>query len=777
MKTPLRILHLEDDPKDAELVRETLEAEGFTPEIMVVQTKADYLAQLDRDWEIILADYSLPQFDGVQALELFKERGLDLSFILISGTIGEAAAVAAMKVGASDYVMKNQLERLGPAIERGLKETVERRERKRAEEALRKSEKQLSDAVEMAHLGHWEYDNVNDMFTFNDHFYKMFRTTAEQVGGYAMSSAEYVQRFVHPEDAALVGKEITKSIETTDPNFNRQIEHRMLYGDGTVGYISVRLFIVKNKQGQTINLYGVNQDITERKQAEEQFRELFQTISSGVNIYEAVDRGNDFILRKINPAGELIDSINSDDVIGRKVTEVFPGIEQYGLLQVFKRVWETELPENHPISLYQDARISGWRENRVFKLPSGNIVSVYEDMTQQQMAKEEKIQLEDQLRQSAKMETVGRLAGGVAHDFNNILTGINGYAEMIIEGLEVDDPLRPNMEVILNAGKRAAGLTNQLLAFSRKQVIAPKVIAPNDILKGSQKMLRRIIGEDIDFVFAPGRRLWRINADPTQLDQVLMNLAVNARDAMPDGGKLTIETQNVSLDDEYCKSHAGFIPGDYVMLAVTDTGHGMDEETKSKIFEPFFSTKEVGKGTGLGLSMVYGVMKKNKGFINVYSEIDEGTTFKIYYPALKEKAEKLPKDKLADMPTGTETVLLVEDEDLVRNLAKAVLERQGYTVIAAPDGSKAHLEYTQYAGEIDILLTDVIMPKINGRQLYEKLLGLKPGLKALFMSGYTEDAIAHHGVLDKGTHFLQKPFTIEALAKAVRKALDSLSLE
>jgi len=386
----------------------------------------------------------------------------------------------------------------------------------------------------------------------------------------------------------------------------------------------------------------------------------------------------------------------------------------------------------------------------------------------------DKKNIEDQLRQAHKMEAVGRLAGGVAHDFNNILTGINGYSEMIIEGLPADDPLRPNMEVILNSGKRAADLTAQLLAFSRKQIIAPRVIQPNDILFNSQKMLRRIIGEDIDFIFAPGSRLWRINADPTQLDQVLMNLAVNARDAMPDGGKLIIETQNVSLDDEYCKSHAGFGLGDYVMLAVTDTGHGMDEETKSKIFEPFFSTKEVGKGTGLGLSMVYGVMKQNKGFINVYSEVGVGTTFKIYFPALKEKAEKPVKDKLADMPAGTETVLLVEDEDIVRNLTKTVLERQGYTVIDAPNGKKAHLEYTQYSGKIDLLLTDVIMPKMNGRELHTKLLDLKPDLKALFMSGYTEDILAPHGVLGEGAHFLQKPFTIQALAKAVRKALDGV---
>jgi PAS domain S-box-containing protein len=379
---------------------------------------------------------------------------------------------------------------------------------------------------------------------------------------------------------------------------------------------------------------------------------------------------------------------------------------------------------------------------------------------------------EDQLRQAHKMEAVGRLAGGVAHDFNNILTAINGYAEMIIEGLDANDSLRPNMEVILNAGKRAADLTAQLLAFSRKQVIAPKVIQPNDILKGSQKMLRRIIGEDIDFVFAPGARLWRILADPTQLDQVLMNLAVNARDAMPNGGKLTIETQNVTLDDEYCKSHAGFKPGDYAMMAVMDTGHGMDAETKSKIFEPFFSTKEKDKGTGLGLAMVYGVMKQNNGFINVDSEPGAGTTFKIYFPAHKEKAENTRKSKLADLPEGTETILLVEDEGIVRRLAKTVLERQGYTVIDAPDGKKAYLAYKKHSGDINLLLTDVIMPKMNGRELHKKLLKLNSDLVALFMSGYTEDILAPHGVLGEGAHFLQKPFTIGSLTQKVRQVLN-----
>jgi PAS domain S-box-containing protein len=644
-------------------------------------------------------------------------------------------------------------------------------ERKRVEAALRTAEE--------------TYRNI-----FLDSPIGLFRTDVNS--GFLLDANDAVARFIGFESREqLLAEPFSIAERYVDP-LEREKMINLLKKDGAFrdfvarfrrndGSIILMKFSARLRSDKGW-LEGVSEDITERTRAKEALRESESKLLEAQDITRlgyftweiatgsATWSKGMYKLLKYAPDDQIdFETVNTNihhpDDLERVTKWLTDGIESGDVI----------LTPNEYRLICKNKDVIWVQANGRFEYQDGKTVRLFgtcQDITDRKRAEEEKIKLEGQLRQAQKMEAVGRLAGGVAHDFNNILTAINGYAEMIIQGLKADDSLRPNMEVILSSGKRAAGLTAQLLAFSRKQIIAPRVIQPNDILLNSQKMLRRIIGEDIDFIFAPGGGLWRILADPTQLDQVLMNLAVNARDAMPHGGKLTIETQNATLDDEYCQSHVGFIPGDYVMLAVTDTGHGMDAETLENIFEPFFSTKEVGKGTGLGLAMVYGVMKQNNGFINVYSEIGEGTTFKIYYPALKEKAEKLSKDKLADMPAGTETVLLVEDEGIVRNLAKTVLERQGYTVIDAPDGKKARLEYTQYSGEIHLLLTDVVMPKMNGGELYKKLLDLKPGLKALFMSGYTEDAIAHHGVLDKGAHFIQKPFTIQALAKAVRKALD-----
>jgi len=400
------------------------------------------------------------------------------------------------------------------------------------------------------------------------------------------------------------------------------------------------------------------------------------------------------------------------------------------------------------------------------------ILGISRDITERKRAQAEKEILEEQLRQSQKMEAIGRLAGGVAHDFNNIMTGITGYAEMILQTVELDDALRADIEEIRRAGERAAGLTNQLLAFSRKQVIAPKVILPNAVIERSEKMLRRIIGEDIDLLFRPGEALGRIKADPAQIDQILVNLAVNARDAMPGGGRLTLETQNVSIDEAYCRIHGDAQPGEFVMMAVSDDGQGMDEQTLKQIFEPFFTTKPKDRGTGLGLATVYGIVRQNNGFINVYSEPNVGSSFKIFFPRVFEEPQPLGVTAKDPQHRGSETVLLVEDEDMVRGLAKRVLELQGYTVLEAVDGGRACLECSRHEGTIHLLLTDVIMPAMNGRELYETLRGMKPELKVLFMSGYTENVIAQHGVLDPGTPFIQKPFTIESLACKVREVLD-----
>lgn len=383
----------------------------------------------------------------------------------------------------------------------------------------------------------------------------------------------------------------------------------------------------------------------------------------------------------------------------------------------------------------------------------------------------ERVQAE-QLRQSQKLESVGQLAGGIAHDFNNLLTAITGYSELTLRRLDERDPLRRNIEEIAKAGERAASLTRQLLAFSRKQVLQPVVLDLNDVVADMDKLLRRLIGEHIDLVTMRDPSLARIKADPGQLSQVIINLAVNARDAMPEGGKLMIETKNVELDEAYMRQHLEVRPGRYVMLAVSDTGVGMDDVTLKQIFEPFFTTKEPGKGTGLGLSMVYGVVKQSGGNIWVYSEKGQGTTFKIYLPQVDEKIEEI-EQVATEMPKGTETILLVEDEEMVRELLRNILEVEGYNVLVASQGHEALEICEQKQGPLHLLITDVVMPGMGGPQLVERLTASCADVKVLYMSGYTDDAIVHHGVLDPGVAFLQKPFTPDAVVRKVREVLDA----
>lgn len=383
---------------------------------------------------------------------------------------------------------------------------------------------------------------------------------------------------------------------------------------------------------------------------------------------------------------------------------------------------------------------------------------------------------ERQLVQSQKLEAVGRLAGGISHDFNNLLTVILGYSDITLRQLTPDHPLRRNLDEIVRASERAAALTRQLLAFSRKQVMQPKVFGINNVVIELEKMLRRMIGEDIELRVSLNPDIGNIKADPVQLEQVIMNLVVNARDAMPKGGKLTIETSNVYLDQTYAKDHMSVEPGSYVMLAISDTGCGMDKETRQHIFEPFFTTKAQGKGTGLGLSTVYGIVKQSGGNIWVYSEEDRGTTFKIYFPQVMEEAEEYRRvTAKPEAPRGSETILLVEDADWVRKLARQVLERAGYRVVEASNADEAiRIVETSHNGtKVDLVLTDVIMPGMSGNDMSKHLLAMRAGLPVLYMSGYTDDAIVQHGVLEPGINFIQKPFSPDALALKVREVLDA----
>lgn len=445
--------------------------------------------------------------------------------------------------------------------------------------------------------------------------------------------------------------------------------------------------------------------------------------------------------------------------------------DQQQMLSLLLSTYDAAVHKNKELIQTQDELRA--LNDRLEDLVAERTASLTAEIEERKRAEIEKEKLEEQLQQSQKMESIGRLAGGIAHDFNNLLQIINSYAELSIIKLPTEDPLFNNIDNILKAGEKAAGLTRQLLAFSRKQVLRPVILDINKTISGMEKILHRLIGEDIDIVNKHASNLGKVKADPGQIEQVLMNLVINARDAMPNGGKLTIETANVELDETYATQHVAVTPGPYVMLAVTDTGCGMDEQTRTLAFEPFFTTKEQGKGTGLGLSTVYGIVKQSGGNIWIYSEPGRGTTFKIYLPRQTPDAEEEPLDKPVILTKGgTETILVVEDEVNVRNLVERVLTLAGYTVIAFENPNEALLACQQLKVDIHLILTDVIMPGMNGKQLVEKLSLILPKVKVLYTSGYTDNAIVHHGVLDHETQFISKPFTVSALTRKIREVLD-----
>jgi PAS domain S-box-containing protein len=525
-----------------------------------------------------------------------------------------------------------------------------------------------------------------------------------------------------------------------------------------------------------------NKMLTERKQAEEALREsesLYRLHFDNVSdVIYSVDR--EFKLINISPSVERVLGYNPEELVGRPFQELNLLAPEY-LEQAASDAMRVLGGERISSAEYQFIARDGTKKwGGVSGAPlvrDGQVValiSVARDITERKRAEEENEKLQAQLRQSQKMEAIGTLAGGVAHDFNNLLTTIIGNADLGLMDLGKDHPLRERIEDIKKAGNSAASLTRQLLAFSRKQVIKPEVLDLNEVITDTEKMLKRLIGEDVELSMVLEPEPWKVHADRGQVEQVIMNLTVNARDAMPQGGKLTFETANIDLDEDYFRKHGiEEQPGSYVVLAVSDTGIGMDKETQSRIFEPFFTSKGLGKGTGLGLSTVYGIVKQNNGFIWVYSEPGQGSTFKIYLPRVKGDVKEKEKERTPVIKLdGSETVLVVEDDDSLRKLAQKSLDPHGYRVLAAENGEDALRVSKEHEGPIDLLITDVVMPKMGGKEVAERLQPLYPHMKVIYMSGYTDRTIVNHGVLAPGLNFLEKPFSPKGLARKVREVLD-----
>jgi two-component system cell cycle sensor histidine kinase/response regulator CckA len=495
-------------------------------------------------------------------------------------------------------------------------------------------------------------------------------------------------------------------------------------------------------------------------------RDVLDSLQEGCQVV-----GFDWRYLYVNDALVRQGRLPRDELLGRTMMDCYPGLEEQPFFEVLRRCMRERVRDRAEIEFMFADGSPGWFDLRIVPVPDGLcIISL--DTTEERLARARLHGTEEQLRQSQKMEAVGVLAGGIAHDFNNLLSVILCYGDLSRARLEPGDPLRDDLDEIGKAAKRAADLTRQLLMFSRQHVLEPKVLVLNDVLTAMEKMFQRILGADIDLVSMPAPSLGRVRVDPSSLEQVIMNLVVNARDAMPQGGKITLETGDVLLDEEYAKHHLGVTPGPYVMLAVTDTGKGIDKATQARIFEPFFTTKDKGKGTGLGLSTVFGIVKQSGGSIWLYSEPGRGTTFKVFFPCVDEASDLVQTFDPPPTLRGTETILLVEDDDQVRTVTSGLLQRNGYQVIEARNAGEALLQ-SERQEHIDLLLSDVVMPRMSGPELAKRLALTRPDMKVLCMSGYTDDSIVRHGVLEATMAFLQKPITMASLTAKVREVLDA----
>jgi len=763
------------------------------------------------------------------------------------------------------------------------------RQRKEAEQDVRHKEYMLSRSEQIAHIGSWEWEVEPDIVTWSDEMFAIFGRDPEQGAPPYREHRELLE----PEDLARLDHAINNILETGEPY---EVELRVHRPDGEIRNCVSQGFIETDSSGKPVRLFGLLQDITERKKAEEEARRLSErltrTLESITDAFYLIDREGRFAY--INKEAERLLGQPRENLLDKFAQDEFPEVAQGRVGKMYRRAiregrmvhfeeyypplngWievraypseeglavyfhditqrrkaEIELQEltarlqglldHSPLYITEidlegryllvnkavaelagrstddlrgESMFSIWPESNgasildriqtirntgssmevedrftingheqifetvLFPLfdEAGRVASIAgiaRDVTREHQAEQTRKSLENQLLQAQKMEAVGRLAGGVAHDFNNMLGVILGHADMALTECPEDHPLHTDIEQIKLAAQRSADLTRQLLAFARKQNIAPKVLDLNETVSGMMKMLERLIGENITLNWRPGENLWPVKIDPAQLDQILANLAVNARDAIEDVGAITIETNNAEFDEEYCENRVGFIPGQYVSLTVSDDGCGMDKETLAQLFEPFFTTKPMGEGTGLGLATVYGIVTQNGGFINVYSEPDQGSTFRIYLSRYEGRGETAEDLAVVEAAPGTETVLLVEDEKSLLTLGERQLKQLGYTVLAATGPEEALSIAEEFAGNIDLLLTDVVMPGMNGLELWERVQKLRSGIRPLFMSGYTSDIMARGGTAASDVVFIGKPFSRDQLARKIREALSS----
>lgn len=805
MAVALRVLLIEDSENDALLLVRQLRGAGYDVVSERVDTPEAMRAALERQsWDLLISDYNMPQFSGTAALALHQERGLDVPFIFVSGTIGEDVAVAAMRAGASDYVMKGKPQRLVPAIERELRDAANRRERRRAQEIIveRTRLAELSADIGIAltgeaslpvALGRCATAVIRHLdalcacvWTIND-----TRDTLElQAGvGLPVGGANGYARV--PMDQLPIGVVARHG----QPFFSRsaydlRIAARAWAKQAGIGALAAVPLLVERRVVGVLGVFSREPLVAfvrdalgaiadqlavgierlrashELQQAEERFSKVFRLSPVAIAISTLdedryVDANDAFLA--------LIDGPR-EEVVGRTAQELGVWADPAQWANVVDGLRRDGTASNVELAIRTKQGVLCSVLASFERIELGGrpcLLSLVHDMSGRKL-------LEEQLRQAQKMEAVGRLAGGVAHDFNNLLSVITGYCDLLLRPLPPEAPGRAQIEEMRGAAEAATSMTRQLLAFSRRQVIEPRVLDLSEVVGKTERLLQRLLGSDIALVTRLDSGTAAVHADPGQIEQVVMNLAVNARDAMPAGGNLVIETAVVELDETAVRDEPSLRTGWYVMLAVCDTGVGMDAQTLARIFEPFFTTKAVGKGTGLGLATVYGIVRQSGGLIRVESEPGQGTTFRVYLPRVERAAAAVEASsaapRAAAAPRGSEVVLVVEDSDPLREFDREVLELQGYTVLDAPNGQAA-LEVATAQDRIDLLMSDVVLPGMNGRELAGRLMSERPRLKVLFTSGHPTEVLERYGI-DAGDSYLQKPFTLDTLARKVREVLD-----
>jgi two-component system cell cycle sensor histidine kinase/response regulator CckA len=767
MDPMIHILLIEDEPAHAELVTRAFDASSGQYRVSVAGTLATALSMMRQGApDLIIADWRLPDGDG---LDLARGRGLNAGppVVLMTSHGNERVAVEAIQAGAIDYVVKSveALSDMPHTAERALRQWRHRVERDRMQTALEASERKYRLLA----------DHVVDVIWTMDLGMHLTFTSPSAERMYGWSPEEYLKLqprdYLTPQSLGLVQQTLADYLKRQGPPLAEGItlELEQCRKNGTTFWAEVKARFLRDEAGTPTGVIGITRDITERKRMEQVLAQekafSDMVIDNLPGIFFICDEGG--TLLRWNDNEKIVTGYSQEELSCMDMRKLFPQDES--LMTAFIReVFAAGRPSIEASLMTKTSKnIPFYLTGFPMSVEGGHyLVGVGIDIS-------ERKKLEQQLLHAQKMESIGQLAGGVAHDFNNILGAIVGYGNLLQRKIQDDGTSREYLANILTSAERAASLTHGLLAFSRKQVVNPQTVNLNSSIRRFEKFLGRIIGEDIVLTTVLTGEVLSIYVDVSQLEQVLMNLATNARDAMPKGGRLTIETEQAHLDDEYVRTRGYGVPGSYALLSVSDTGEGMDAQVQKKIFEPFFTTKETGKGTGLGLAIVYGIVKQNNGYINVYSEPGKGTTFKLYFPLVGISAGEVRQPEAPQaVKGGTETILLAEDNNTLRRLVREVLEEHGYTVIEAADGNAALQQFRDHKDRISLIILDLIMPEKNGRDVFEEARRINPKVRALFTSGYSADLIQKEGILEQGLHFITKPSPPEAMLRKVREVID-----